>query len=68
MIMLKDKTLITEVVGDNNAIQKAFKATTTYMDDNKLSSPVIPFQQLVTDRSKQADSTKWVTRIFTPII
>ena len=68
MIMLQNKTLVTEVIGDNNTIKKAFKATSNYMDDNNLSSPVIPFQQLVTDRSKERDSTKWVTRIFTPII
>jgi hypothetical protein len=68
MIMIKNKTLITEVAGDTSAIKKAFQATTNFMNDYQLKSPVIPFQQLVTDRSKQADSTKWVTRIFTPII
>ena len=68
MIMLKNKTLVTEVIGDNNTIKKAFKATTNYMDDNRLTSPVIPFQQLITDRSKQTDSTKWITKILSPII
>ena len=67
MIMLKDETLKTEVIGDVNTVNKALKATSDYMDDYQLSSPVIPFQQLVTDRSKQSDSTKWITCIFTPV-
>lgn len=68
MIMIKNKTLITEVTGDTSAIRKAFQATSNFMDDYELKSPVIPFQQLVTDRRKEKDSTKWITRIFTPII
>ncbi len=68
MIMLKNKTLVTDVTGNLNTINKAFQATNNYMSDHELSSPVIPFQQLVTDRSKEQDSTKWITRIFTPII
>jgi hypothetical protein len=68
MIMIKNKTLITEVTGDSSAIRKAFEATSNFMNDYELRTPVIPFQQLVTDRSKEKDSTKWVTRIFTPII
>jgi len=66
MMMLKDKTLVTDVTGDNSIIQKALSATGSYMSDNALSSPVIPFQQLITDRSKEQDSTKWITKIFTP--
>ena len=68
MIMIKNKTLITYVVGDISSINKALQATTNYMNDNQLAPPVIPFQQLVTDRSKMKDSTKWITRIFSPII
>ena len=67
MIMLKNKTLVTTITGDYNTIQQGFKATSNYMNDNGLSSPVIPFQQLVTDRSKEKDSTKWITKIFTPV-
>jgi len=66
MVMLKNKTVVTDVTGDNAAIQQAFKATNNYMNDYQLSSPVIPFQQLITNRSKEKDSTKWVTKIFTP--
>lgn len=67
MIMLKNKTLVTDVKGDNNMIKKAFNATGNYMSDNGLSSPVIPFQQLITNRSIEKDSTKWITKIFTPV-
>lgn len=68
MMMAKNKTLITYITGDTSIIKKALQATTDYMTDNQLAAPVIPFQQLVTDRSKMKDSTKWITRIFSPII
>ena len=68
MMMIKNKTLVTEVIGDTGIIKKALAATADFMRDNQLAPPVIPFQQLVTDRSKLKDSTKWVTRIFSPIM
>ncbi len=68
MIKLVNKTLCTDVSGDDITVQQALRATNDYMNDNELSSPVIPFQQLITDRIKQHDSTKWITKIFTPII
>ncbi|MEP6465311.1 MAG: hypothetical protein ABJB05_03355, partial [Parafilimonas sp.] len=68
MIMIKNKTLITEVRGDTSVIRKAIQATRNFMIDYELRTPVIPFQQLVTDRREEKDSTKWLTRIFTPII
>lgn len=67
MMMIKDKTLLTEVVGDTSVIKKALHETSNYMHDYELTAPVIPFQQLVTDRRKVKDSTKWVTLIFSPI-
>lgn len=67
MMMIKNKTLLTEVTGDTSLINKALQATNLYMHDYELSAPVIPFQQLITDRRKEKDSTKWITRIFSPI-
>jgi hypothetical protein len=30
-------------------------------------SPAIPFQSLITDRSKESDTTKWVTKLYFPV-
>ena len=67
MMMIKNKTLLSEVTGDTSVINRALRATNYYMHDYELSAPVIPFQQLVTDRRIEKDSTRWVTRIFSPI-
>ncbi|MFT4152761.1 hypothetical protein [Parafilimonas sp.] len=68
LMMIRDKTLVTEVIGDTSMINKAWQAVSNYMQDYELSAPVISFEQLITDRKQQADSTKWVTRIFCPVI
>lgn len=66
MVMIKNKTLVTEVKGDANEVQKGFAAIKYFMQDNHYQSPVIPFQQLITNRMEQPDSTKWITKIFAP--
>jgi hypothetical protein len=36
-------------------------------EDYQMMSPAIPFQSLITDRRKEADTTKWITRFYYPI-
>lgn len=38
-----------------------------YRRDLNLLSPAIPFQSLITDRRKEADTTKWITKFYYPI-
>ncbi|GEO08412.1 hypothetical protein SAE01_09080 [Segetibacter aerophilus] len=64
----KDKTLTTEVKGGVQNIKKAYKELNMYMKDYNLSSRVIDWQSLITDRSKETDSTKWITKIYIPIV
>jgi len=64
--MVPGKILVTEVKGGTYTASEALRQLKTYMDDNHLSSPAIPFQSLVTDRSKEADTAKWVTKIYYP--
>ena len=59
--------LVTEVKGGMQTIENARKEMEYYMNDNKRSSPAIPYQLLVTDRLKETDSTKWITRIYYPV-
>lgn len=65
--MVPGKILVTEVKGGRYTTDEALKQLEIYLDDNHLRSPAIPFESLVTDRSKEPDTTKWVTRIYYPI-
>jgi hypothetical protein len=60
--------LITEVKGGNAEIQKAYKQVQDYISDFNRLSPAIPFQSLVTDRRAEPDSSKWITRIYYPVM
>lgn len=68
LIIYKDKVLTAEVQGGPEIIKKAYNELTTFMSDYNLATPVISWESLITDRSKEKDSTKWVTKIFVPIV
>jgi ribosome-binding factor A len=65
--MVPGKILITEVKGGMHTADKATKQIEMYMNDYHLVSPAIPFQSLVTNRSKEPDTAKWITKIFYPV-
>ena len=65
--MVPGKILVAEIHGGYNTAIQALKQMDLYLNDNHLSAPAIPFQSLVTDRSVEPDSTKWVTKIYYPI-
>lgn len=65
--MVLGNILYGEVKGNSAIVQEAFENMENYKYDYKLTSPAIPFALLVTDRSKEPDSNKWVTRIYSPI-
>ena len=56
-----------EIQGGRYTIEKALKEVEHYRADHKFDSPAIPYQLLVTDRARQPDTTKWVTRIYYPV-
>lgn len=65
--MVLGNILYGEVKGNSAIVQEAFENMENYKYDYKLTSPAIPFALLVTDRSKEPDSNKWITRIYSPI-
>ena len=65
---IKDKILTTDVKGGDATIQNAYKKIELFMNDHSLSAPVIPFEYIITDRSKEPDTSKWITKICFPII
>jgi hypothetical protein len=61
------KYLIGEVKGGTGAVSNAFSNMDTYIHDHQITVMAIPFQLLVTDRRQEADSSRWITRIYYPI-
>jgi hypothetical protein len=55
-----------EVKGGFSAINKAFRQIANYMNDHQTMIATTPFYILVTDRSQQPDSSKWITRLCFP--
>ncbi len=65
--MVPGKILVAEVKGGDYTARQALKQIDLYLGDHHLSSPAIPFESLITDRSQEPDTTKWVTKIYYPI-
>ncbi|MFC4231756.1 hypothetical protein ACFOW1_07630 [Parasediminibacterium paludis] len=55
------------IKGGPSTVEQSFKMFEKYFADFKHSSPAIPYQQLITDREKETDTTKWITRFYYPI-
>jgi len=56
-----------EIQGGPYTIEKGLKELENYRADYKYNSPAIPYQLFVTDRAKEPDTTKWITRLYYPI-
>jgi len=65
--MVAGNILVAEVKGGPRTVSNGFSQMETFMKDYKLSSPAIYFESLITDRSLEADTAKWITKIYYPI-
>lgn len=61
------KLLEAEFKGGPYAIKKAFDEFEKYRMDFQLLSPAIPYQMMITDRLKETDTTKWITKFYYPV-
>ena len=61
------KVLTAEVKGGTYTVSNALKQMEIYIADNQQEAMAIPFQSLVTNRSEQPDTLRWITRIYTPV-
>ncbi|MEI8073334.1 MAG: hypothetical protein WCH78_01195 [Bacteroidota bacterium] len=66
--MVAGKILIGEVKGGDARTKKAFAEMHNYVTDYQITSPAIPFISLVTDRKQEPDSSKWISRIYYPVL
>jgi len=56
------------VNGGYYSIQQGLQKLTEYYLDTKRASPAKPYQLMVTDRQQEADTTKWITKLYYPIM
>lgn len=62
------KILVSDVKGGPTAIADAMAQMDCYFRDYQKNAPAIPFMSLTTDRIKEPDSTKWMTRLYYPVM
>ena len=62
------KMYITEVIGGQSTIDKAYQSLHNYQVDSKNPMPALPFELLITNRLKVADTSQWKTRIYFPVM
>lgn len=60
--------LVSDVMGGPVSIRQAFQKIEEYVNDNKRIPPAIPFESLITDRRTEKDTSKWITRIYYPVM
>lgn len=55
------------IYGGFSKVDNLFKNFENYRKDLNIMSPAIPFQSLITDRIREGDTTKWITKFYYPI-
>lgn len=60
--------LATDVNGGPGTIQEAMRQVDLFVSDHHRGRVAIPFQGLITDRRKEADTSRWKSRVYFPII
>lgn len=66
--MVPGNILVAEIKGGDQSIEKAFNEMEIYLTDHQLTQPAIPFQSLVTNRINEPDTTRWITRLYYPVL
>lgn len=66
--MIPGNILTAEVRGGLHTVMNAMQQMEYFASENSLASPAMPYQQLITNRLLQPDSSKWITRIYYPVI
>ena len=67
LVLKGGNILEAEFKGGPMAIRNAFAEFENYRSDFNIASPAIPYQLIITDRIKEPDTTKWVTKFYYPV-
>jgi hypothetical protein len=65
--MVPGNFLTAEVTGGEYTVNRAMEQIRFYMNDHNMVAPAIPFQSLITDRTSEPDTSKWVTKLYAPV-
>ncbi|HRP56763.1 hypothetical protein [Agriterribacter sp.] len=67
--MVRGNILVSnDITGGRIAVEHACKQMMNYVHDFNKTLAAISFQSLITNRQLEKDSTKWITRIYCPVI
>jgi len=67
MLLKGGNLLEAPITGGHATIRKGFIEYENAMREYSWTSPAIPYQLIITDRTKERDTTKWVTKLCYPI-
>ncbi|GGB14937.1 hypothetical protein GCM10011511_43360 [Puia dinghuensis] len=68
MRLIPGKYLVADVKGGDSTVAAALAGMKDYIRDYDRTVMAIPFQSLVTDRQQETDSSRWMTRIYYPVM
>jgi hypothetical protein len=60
--------LIVDVKGGPSTMNSALQQVQNFISDYHESAPAISFFSLITDRRKETDTSKWLTKIYYPVM
>lgn len=66
--MVPGNFLMTEAKGGLKTVDDAMKQLQQFAIDHQRTSMAITFQVMVTDRQQEQDTTKWVTKLYYPVM
>lgn len=66
--MIPGNILVTEIRGGEATIDAAFDTFDKLIADYRKTSPAIPFQLLITNRKVVRDTSKWITKLYYPVL
>jgi hypothetical protein len=67
MLLKGGNLLEAPITGGHATIRKGFIEYENAIREYSWTSPAIPYQLIITDRTKERDTTKWVTKLCYPI-
>jgi hypothetical protein len=66
--MVPGKILVSQVTGGISRTKEAIRQLGLFISDYNLASPAISFESLVTNRMEEPDTSKWVTKVYFPVM
>lgn len=66
--MVPGNFLCAEVKGGPFTVNEAVKQLDFFLQDHNKTQIAIPFQQLITNRLSEPDTSKWITRVYLPVV